>query len=389
MGETLELYIEKLVQGGEGLGRHADRVVFVPHVIPGETVRVAITENRKNFQRGRVVEIIEPSPARREPFCSYFGRCGGCQLQHMSYHRQMEEKLKVLRETLRRIGGLAVGQITAVPSPEKAYRIRVRLHQGADGRLGFMERQSGRIIPIDSCPVCVEPVNRVIARGMRADTKVAAGDMTTETLTLLSTDRGVVSSRDRESARLESEITVANRPIRCSAKTFFQSSLCLLPQMVAHGIDGLSGNSVLDLYCGVGLFGCFLADSFEEVIAVDRDPRAVSLAGKNVKGGKHRFFAQPVEKWVRRGRREVAAAVVDPARPGLAEPVREYLRFCTAGEVVYVSCNPATLARDLASLCRTGGDGEGFVIRDIRLFDFFPQTHHMEIVVRLTRAFHV
>jgi tRNA/tmRNA/rRNA uracil-C5-methylase (TrmA/RlmC/RlmD family) len=252
-----------------------------------------------------------------------------------------------------------------------------------------MERQSGWTIPIDSCPVCVEPINRVIAGGIRADSLFGAANMATETLTLLSTDDGVVSSPAWMPAGLESEITVANQPIRCSAETFFQSNLCLLPQMVAHGIDGLAGSRVADLYCGVGLFGSFLAESFEEVISVDRDPRAVALAGKNVKGGKHRFLVQPVERWVLYGQREVTAVVVDPARPGLAEPVREYLRSCNAGEVVYVSCNPTTLARDLAFLCRAGGDGEGFAIRDIRLFDFFPQTHHMEIVVRLTRELQV
>jgi 23S rRNA (uracil1939-C5)-methyltransferase len=303
----------------------------------------------------------------------------------MSYGLQLEQKVSVLQETLRRIGGLEGGDVTAVPSADRAYRIRVRLHRSTDGGFGFMEHRSDRVIPVDGCPICVEPINRVISRGMRDGSEVSASEPSPDTLTLLATDHGVVSDQRREFPGLWEVITVAGRPIRCSAETFFQSNLSLLPQLVAFGIDGLSGGRVLDLFCGVGLFGCFLADRFDEVISVDRDPRAVALARENVQGARHRFYTRSVQRWVRRGPSEVTAVLVDPARPGLAEPIVQYLRSCSARQVVYVSCNPVTLARDLALLCHNGSEDEAFTIREIRLFDLFPQTHHMEIVVRLSR----
>ena len=173
----------------------------------------------------------------------------------------------MLRETLRRIGGIEAGEITPVASPETAYRIRVRLHRSTDGRLGFMERHSEWVIPIDRCRVCVEPVNQVIEAGISATAAGLKGS--SATLTLLSTDGGVVSSHSP--SPVGPVITVVDRPIRCSAEAFFQSNLSPLPQPVSQVTGGLAGSRVLDLYCGIGLFGSFLADDFEQVISVDPD----------------------------------------------------------------------------------------------------------------------
>lgn len=358
------------------MGRIDGKVIFIPQVIPGETVLVEITEIRKDFTRGRVAAIIDPSPSRREPVCPYFGRCGGCQLQHMSYSRQLEEKEAVLRETLARIGGINAPHIVTEGSEETGYRIRVQLHRGPGGRLGFKERRSERVVTIDRCPVCVEPINRVIASALR---------VSTDRLTLLAADKGVVSSRGSDLAARETTVTVSGRTLRCGPEGFFQSHLALLPAFVRHVTEGLSGSRVLDLYSGVGLFGSFLKDSFDQVISVDRDARSLALARENVPGPNHSFSSNSVENWAAKRSVRCEAVVVDPARPGLTGRVRSFLLSCGARDLVYVSCHPVTLARDLADLCGTSRGPEGYVMKDIRIFDFFPQTHHMEIVVRLTR----
>ena len=401
MSERHRVRIERLVAGGDGLGRlggsRGGRAVFVPYAIPGETVLIEVVQRRKDYSRARIAEILEPSPDRREAFCSYYGNCGGCRFQHMSYPRQLREKSAILQETLRRTGGIDIRDIPAVPSAEQGYRTRVRLHRGAEGRPGFKAARSETVVTVDRCPVCVEPINRAI-------TSIPL--MSTETITLLASDRGVVSDRsivvgetagidgppgangtagvwDVSGNRDTATVTVAGRPFHCSPGAFFQSNLSLLPELVSCATAGLSGGRLLDLYCGIGLFGGFLADRFDQVVCVDRSARAVALARKNVTGAKHRFAARSVERWAGGNTMRCDAVVVDPARPGLNPRVIDYLLACGASELVYVSCNPATLARDLAILTRSGGSEPGYTLEQMRLFDFFPQTPHMEIVVRL------
>ena len=371
-----EVTIEKLIAGGEGLGRIDGKIVFVPYVIPGERVLVEVTESRKDYCRGRVNSIVESSPERRRPICPYFGSCGGCQIQHMSYAKQLIEKEAMLQESLARTGGIEASGIAVDGSPETDYRTKVRLHRARNGRLGFMEFHSNRVVHVEKCPVCVDAINDVIASPPR---------ITADEINLMAVDSGVVSGRGSESMVAESVFTVAGRPLRCSPDAFFQSNQALLPEFISHVTEGLGGSRLLDLYCGVGLFGAFLIGGFDQVVSVDQDSRAVNLARKNIPGKDHRFISQSVENWVLKAEINFDTVIVDPARPGLSPPVREYLRACGAQNLVYVSCNPVTLARDLSDLCRDSREGKGFRIKDIRLFDFFPQTGHMETVVRLAR----
>ena len=350
--------------GGEGIGRYEGRAVFIPYALPGEEILAEITESRRDYLRADIVRILIPSLFRVEPPCRFYDRCGGCDLQHLSYPEQLEAKTDLSREAFERIGGFSppVSEIEA--SPPYGYKNRIQLHRDKEGNVGFMARHSRTLVPVDRCLVCVPRINGILSHPSKVKLRRLVVFATSEW-------SGV------EGERAEGKVNLLGQDIVMSPSVFFQSNLTVLPAMIRCVIEGLTGATVADLYCGVGLFGHFLAESFERVVAVDLGKELLQLARRNVKGRDHRFHQADLERGVPDlGRPD--AVVLDPPRKGISTAVRDYLLRFPVPRIVYVSCDPATLARDTAVL-REGG----YELESLRLFDLFPQTHHIESVAKL------
>jgi 23S rRNA (uracil1939-C5)-methyltransferase len=369
-----ELSILKLVAGGEGLGHAAGKAVFVPGVLPGEKVRVRVVQRRKDFDRAALLEVLEPSPHRVPPPCRLAGVCGGCDWLHIRYEEQLAQKVNIVREALRRTGRIERDTIEIEPSAPLGSRARAQVHRDGDGRLGYMGAGSNRIVRVDTCPIVARPIDGVFDGSVRAPesldrfTVFSNGDF-------IATE-GIDDHRDLTTR-------VCGREIVFSVGCFFQSNLAVLDRLVPWALEGLAGSTAADLYCGVGLFGSFLSGGFSRITCVESSAMSLSYARRNVVGPAHEFFPMGVEQWITSGaaRGPFDAVVVDPPRAGLGAEVRAWLCGAAVGRLVYVSCNPVTLARDLGALCESA-----FVLDDLRLFDFYPQTSHVEAVAKLSRG---
>lgn len=380
----MDLVIEKLVPGGDGLARVDGKVVFVPGGLPGEKIRARITEVRKDFSRGEIETVLEPSPERVTPPCPVAGRCGGCDWQHLGYAEQLRQKLALAADALRRIGGLEFPGLRIEAGNPWGYRNRLQLHRRGDGRAGFSARASHEIIPVDGCPVAHPALGALLAAlpaGKPGAPSLARYPVWAHTA---AGGAHVVADGSADPAR-EIAVDILGKAIRFDLRCFFQSNVAMLEKLIPYALEGLDGDEAMDLYCGVGLFGAFLADRCRRVLAVEENGVSLEWARRNlgVTGG-HRFLQGRIEDLAARGALRGGrpeAVVVDPPRAGLETPVRDFLAAARPRRIAYVSCNPVTLARDLKDLL-----ARGFVLEDMRLFDFYPQTAHIEAVARLARA---
>ncbi len=376
----IDLTIEKLVPGGDGLARHEGKVIFLPATLPGEKVRARITESKKDFARAETVEVLETSPMRQEPPCPVAGICGGCDWQHIRYEEQLRQKVALTEDALRRTGGLSFPGLTIEPGNPLGYRNRVQIHRDAAGRLGFLAKHSHDIVSVTSCPVAHPALNDLFKSSGQGDSRLPAwahsrpggtGDF------LISGDAG--------SSEPGFSVEILGRTLQFDLRCFFQSNLDMLKKLLPFVLEGLEGKAAMDLYCGVGLFGAFLQDRFTQILALEENPIALAYARKNI-GPKHVFLPGKIEDLIRDGNTELLQSrpkvvVVDPPRPGLDAAVRDYLIDKSPPKLIYVSCNPVTLARDLKILL-----AGGFVLEDLRLFDFYPQTAHVEAVAKLKKG---
>jgi len=377
-GTALELRIEKLVAGGDGLAFLDGKAVFVPLTLPGERVLASITTGRKDYAQARLIEVLDPSPDRIEPPCPIFGECGGCNLQHLAYDRQVAAKVSIVAEAFARTGRIQTGDIQALPSLPFAYRNRMQLHFTAQRRLGLMKRSSSELVEAPSCMVALMPIQKWMEE--RAGTRRAFEELEAY---VLGKDRFVVFGYGDE-VWIEGEkglvdVVVAGESIRFHIRDFFQSNLHLLEQFLPEALEGLSGLRAADLYCGVGIFGRFLSSAFQHLVCVEQNPHALELARINAAGEANEFFALPVEAWVKGESAQVTfdLVLVDPPRAGLGASVREWLLRARPRTIVYVSCDPVTLARDSGELVRGG-----YEMTRLKVYDFYPQTSHVECCAR-------
>ncbi len=394
------------MESGERSGEAPGKVVFVPLVLPGELLEARYVQENASYRHAELIAVREPSKDRRIPPCAVYGRCGGCNLQHVEYPAQLRLKRDILRETLERIGGLSSAlqglpeEIEAVEGPQLGYRSRVQLHPSPDGRLGYRMRGSAEVVAVEHCPIATDGVNAILADPSRYREGL-------HRLLVFAPPEGWQESSDGSSGRSEAS-PADNRPpegtiwapedspearerfttvmlqthrFRVPLAGFFQSNLPMLSALIENEIMPLAGRRAVDLYAGVGVFAVFLAQSFEEVVAVESDPAAREAAEDNLAATGTRFDAVRVERWVSRNRfREDDVVVVDPPRSGLSKSVARALRRSPPQRLLYVSCDPAALARDLGRLA------EAFRLERIRIYDFYPQTAEIETVVHLTRA---
>lgn len=373
------LTIEKLVYGGDGLARLDGKVILVPYVLPGEVVRAEIDRLKNDLFRGKVLELITPSPSRVAPGCPYFQRCGGCQYQHIDYSIQVEQKRAILREVLQRVGKIEVaGEIDVVAGDPWQYRNRIQLHIDR-GQVGYFEHGSHRLCPIDHCPIASPALNNVIPK-LNAQVTATVELFTNETEVQVN-----VLDRVPRSALTALQAVGVSGPIeyagfQVSRNSFFQVNRFLIDRLLEVALSGSQGDLALDLYAGVGLFAVGLAERFKQVIAVESSRSAFSDLEHNLQTRGLPITAEnnTTEEYLATYEAHPDLILADPPRSGLGKHVVVELLRIRAPRLTIISCDPATLARDLQGLL-----AEAYRIEKITLVDLFPQTFHIEAVVDL------
>ena len=384
VGDLLTVKVEKIVPRGFGLGFAEKLTVFVPLSAPGDVVTVRITHLKKRTAFAEIVDLQTPGPARVDPPCPYFGTCGGCNFQQLSYQAQLRAKTNIIEDCLIRIGKLGtVPEIKMIPSPQEyAYRSRVRWQIDSAGqKFGYYRRDSNDVVDVEVCPVLSPPLGDLL-RNVRA-TMDWNNFLDNAEVVAACGDEGSVSVRSSVGVDAAREIinTVSGESYTFSAEAFFQANHLLLPDLIECATGGANGATALDLYSGVGLFSIPLARRVAKVISVEGDPQAVEFAKKNVKLANLsnlRVLRDSVGRFLSQKRWEADFILIDPPRIGTEKGVIESIISIGPSHISYVSCEPSILARDL----RTMVDG-GYAIESITALDLFPQTHHVETVVWL------
>jgi tRNA/tmRNA/rRNA uracil-C5-methylase (TrmA/RlmC/RlmD family) len=383
----IEVLIERILPGGMGLAHASGRTVLVALAATGDRARVRIESVRGKVAFARIVEIIEPSPLRIEPPCPYFGRCGGCDFQQMNYSAQLEAKVGIIRDCLRRIARIELpAEIPITPSPlEWHYRARAQWqHDAARKRLGYFERGSHKVCDIAECPVLLPELQQTLS-GLRE--RMKAYNLAAEDFQAVAGDEGVsLYPALDDSETLEASRRIGGHRYRFSASGFFQINQSLLPELVSCAINDAQGEEAVDLYCGVGLFTLPLARRFKRVTGIEGNPSAAAYARRNLSEAELEnatIECSGVAEWL--GANAAAHAPVDlvlldPPRAGLEEGAAQGLLQLRPRRITYVSCDPATLARDLREIL-----AGGYTLNTLSAFDMFPQTHHVETVVFLQR----
>ena len=366
MGQRCTVKVEDIAFGGEGVARQDGFVIFVPFVMVGEIVEIEITEVKKNFARARLHQVLTPSPDRVSPACAHFRACGGCQYQHIAYPAQLQLKHKQVADLFQRIGGLPpeiVAPVVPCPQPY-GYRNRIMIRSQWNKpeqrlNIGFVRADCGLVEDIFACSIAEPALNEQI-RQVRANPPPKGG--------------------------IKVVLRLPPEHWEVPPDSFFQNNLFLLPQLVAAvraAVRAGGARHLLDLYCGVGFFGIELADAVESFVGVEFDRRAIAAARRNAaaRGRTNgEFVAATVEAalpaLLQRFSPAGSAVILDPPRKGCLPQTLALLREQRPGQIIYISCHPATMARDLSILC---GD-RAFRVVSLTPLDMFPQTQHVECV---------
>ena len=419
--------LEKPVYGGACLARVEGRAVFVPLTLPGEEARIRIVQSKSAFAEAEAEEILQTAKGRVEPHCPHFGSCGGCAYQHADYPTQLAMKQSILRETLERAGVEPPLQIDALSAEPWGYRNRIRLAVDSAGQLGYRGRRSHTITPISECPIAapllVESALAFADVAKKAPPALKPTEVALFTndaqnqllLTVLTTsarkhhfEELSAALKEKIPALIGAELAVEDRKggwpntvarwgdgslhyrvaefdYRVDHGAFFQVNRWLLEPMVERVLQNAGGGLAWDLYAGVGLFARQLTHSYERVVAVESAPTSTQALAANLKGTRSAPVRATTLDFLRKNTPSVSEKfqrpdriVVDPPRAGLGAEVCTLLAEIAAPSLVYVSCDPATLARDLRMLMDAG-----YSITSFALADLFPQTHHMESIVHL------
>ncbi|HKG46050.1 MAG TPA: class I SAM-dependent RNA methyltransferase [Pyrinomonadaceae bacterium] len=385
MSEHLEVEVERILPGGMGLAHAGGKTVFVALAAPGDRVRVRVEREQGNVLFASIVEIITPSPVRIEPPCPYFGRCGGCDFQQLTYEAQLAAKSEMIRDCLHRIARLEnVPDIVVTPSPKDwRYRMRATWQIDQEQRtIGYYERGSRRVCDVVDCAVLQPELQAKLEEVRATERHQFPPDL--KHLDVVAGENGVSLApefADFETSELS--LTVRGEVYRYNAKAFFQINPSLLGPLIDFALAGAPGENALDLYSGVGLFTLPLARSFKQVLGVESNAVASRFARRNLQDAgliNARVITAGVADWFRSAPvRNVDFILLDPPRAGAESEVIKGMLDLHPPHISYVSCDPATLARDLRKLFAAG-----YRIESIGAFDLFPQTHHVETVVRLT-----
>jgi 23S rRNA (uracil1939-C5)-methyltransferase len=347
----IDVFVEDVAFGGRGVARHEGKAVFIPFTIDGERVNARITRNKKNFAEGVLEKVIERSPHRVAPVCPYFQKCGGCSYQHIAYEHQLEIKERQVGQTLRRVGNLQhVPVHPIIPSPKYyAYRNRVRVHAN-NGVVGFYALESHDLVDIESCPIASREVNDALVRL-------------------------------RGKSLLDGDYNAAENN---GGKFFEQTNQAVASKMLdLVGTLVKQGQGLLvDAYCGAGFFAKHLRSHFKGVVGIEENELAVDCARRDALQHENYIFG-PVEIHLPHTLAEAEGAlttlILDPPATGLTSRVIDQILVSMPVEIIYVSCNPATLARDLRHL------GTAYGLLSVSPLDMFPQTAEIECVAHLRK----
>jgi 23S rRNA (uracil1939-C5)-methyltransferase len=433
MADELILSIEKMIYGGDGLSHTEQNTVFVPYVLPGEQVTAAVRTRKKKLIHAKLLEVKQASPARIKPACPHFGVCGGCHYQHMEASQQAQFKKEILRETFSRLGGVTwENEIPAHTAEPFGYRNRAQwaFRDALPRAFGYFLPESAHILPIDACPVLSPCLARAFsqlqnlaranslppgileveafvdsedaklalniaferfskpAKDLAAEFKAALPEL--ETLLLLD------KTKNRFELTGPGFLThkAGDFSFRVSHLSFFQVNRFLVEDLLKTVLGGAKGNYALDLYSGVGFFTLPLAKTFTKVVGVDANQAATRDLRTNAEAAGIELVShvEHAEDFLKKEQDTPDFVVLDPPRAGLGAETAARLANLGAEEIVYLSCDPSTLARDLAVL--TGSERRTktevtsthrYEISDVQLFDLFPQTFHIETLVRLRR----
>ncbi len=414
VSDTIDLQLDDLAYGGDAVGRHEGQVVFVPFGLPGERVRVELEHRAKRYARARLVEVLEPSPQRVAPPCPFYGACGGCQMQHLAYPGQLEHKRRVIDGLLRRIGRQKSPRVlptTGMTDPFR-YRNNVQASIAADGRLGFQAAGTNRVVPISRCQLLLPALDALWtgaasraaadARPPLARISLRAAQSSGESLVILEGTgrtpppvtlgsgaqwvyRGPAGPSQALSGPGYLTETLAGRSLRVSADSFFQVNAQQAEVLVERAREylRLAGHeTLLDAYCGVGTFALTVGQGVARVIGIESSSSAIADALANRREGEPvEFLGGAVEDVLPSVDGPCDAAILDPPRAGCTRVALEALAALAPRTIVYVSCDPSTLARDVALL-----SGRGYRLMEAQPVDMFPQTYHVECVVLMERV---
>ena len=418
--KSVEVTIERMLPGGMGLAHADERTVMVPLAAPGDRLRIKIERTKGNVDFASIQEVLEPSPVRVEPPCPYFGRCGGCDFQQLNYQAQLDAKVEMVRDCLRRIGSIEnPPDFQVTPAPNQ-WRYRSRAQWQYDSirkRLGYFEAGSRRVCDVAECAVLTPPLQETLQDLRR---RMLDGSLPEDVRDF----RAIVGDEDVSLAPpLDSQAVVdVTRSIygevySLNAESFFQTNADLLPPLIEAALGEAGGETAIELYSGVGLFTLPLARRFTDLISVESNEAAERFARKNLANAglaNAKIANEDVANWLetlecagndgaldrsRKNQREsglsqspqiksgaaVAALrrpdflLLDPPRTGAESRVINAILRLRPKRICYVSCDPATLARDLKKLI-----AGGYTLDSLAAFDMFPQTHHVETVVHLS-----
>lgn len=375
---------------GFGLAFAENLTVFVALAAKGDRLLVKIIQTKGKTAFAEIVEIIEPSPDRTEPRCPYFGRCGGCNFQQLKYDAQLEAKVAIVRDCLTRIGRINYEKdISIIASPnDYEYRARTQWHVDTRKRkFGYFQRKSHEIIDVEVCPILTPELENTLTE-LREE--IAWESFWSEIVEIEAANSGEeISVYSAEIIEPTDEIafTANGEKYFYDATSFFQGNPFLIEELVEAALKDAAGETALDLYCGVGLFTLPLARNFQNVSGVEGYEKAIDFAEKNIANARLsnvKFFRENVADWLEENAenlKNLDFVLLDPPRAGTEKEIIENLIQLQPKEISYVSCEPSTLARDLRILCENN-----YQIESIIALDLFPQTHHVETVVRLRLA---
>jgi len=418
----MEVTIERILPGGLGLAHADGKTVMVALAAPGDRLRVHIVREKGSVSFASIVEIIEPSTQRIEPPCPYFGRCGGCDFQQMNYQAQLDAKVEIVKDCLHRIAKIeSLPEVQITPAPhEWRYRARAQWQIDIDRKqLGYYESGSRQVCDVAECAVLVPELQNQLTRLRQemaedllpTDARYFRAVVGDEGVAL---SAGVRSPTVREDPLHNIQRTVANETYTLNAESFFQTNIDLAPRLIDAAIGHASGETALELYCGVGLFTVPLARRFKKVVGVEDNAEAAEFARRNLARASltnTEIATADVARWLdlecggraQRRRRfgsvsrpakasasnpEIQSAVgalqidfllLDPPRTGAESRVIDGILQIKPKQICYVSCDPATLARDLRKII-----AGGYSLDSVAAFDMFPQTHHVETIAHLT-----
>jgi len=398
IGEHIKTEIRDVAFGGDGVGRNEDLVIFVPFTVDGDEVEVEITEVKKRYARGKLIRIIVPSHHRVTPLCLYYTRCGGCRMQHISYTHQLELKHRQVAETFSRIAKLScppLAPVIASPRPY-GYRGKVEFHlvggRGGSRRVGLMALASHDLVDIERCEIVDESINWKY-RNFREAFLGGSLHLQDDRQIIWSDEQGEPPTEVQIESRNSLEITriVGEKRMSVPYRGFFQANIILVRELVGQVLkmsELSGGETVIDAYGGAGLFTLFLGARAGRIFGIEGDREAARCAGLNLRREgleQAEFFPGDVADVIRgelvpRGVR-AEVIVLDPPRDGCGGGVIDAVAAIRPERIVYVSCNPATQARDIRLLSEYG-----YALRILQPIDMFPQTAHIEVVAALTSS---